>query len=115
MSNQSHSIDLVFVVDETGSMGGEIRAVQNHLLEMVRVISEFPTLERYMIGYFWLTFSLRIGLIGYRDHPPQDFSFVTRVAELSEDIEMVKVKIDNMAAGGGGDMPECLDPSFIYA
>lgn len=88
-------LDLVFVVDETGSMGAYIREVQSRLRQLVRALSKSPLCK-----------SLRIGVVGYRDHPPQDASFVTRVSPLSADIDEVARGIDRMEAQGGGDSPE---------
>lgn len=90
-------IDLVFLVDETGSMGPYIEEVKRRLLELVESIRSSP-----------LCRSLRLGLVSYRDHPPQDTSFVTRVVPLTEDLRSVREGVEQMQAAGGGDGPEAV-------
>lgn len=88
-------IDLVFLVDETGSMGAYIDEVKRRLLEIIDAIKAAP-----------LCRSLRMGLVGYRDHPPQDYSFASRAVPLTDDIEAIRRGVMEMAASGGGDGPE---------
>jgi hypothetical protein len=52
--------------------------------------------------------SLRIGLVEYRDHPPQDQSFVTRVNQLTGDLDKMRKTINRLKADGGGDVPEAV-------
>jgi Mg-chelatase subunit ChlD len=88
-------IDLVFLVDETGSMGEYIEQVKARLLEIIESIRHAP-----------LCRSLRLGLVSYRDHPPQDRSFASRVVPLTDDIASIKKGVQRMQASGGGDGPE---------
>lgn len=88
-------IDLVFLVDETGSMGEYIEEVKRRLLEIIESIRHAP-----------LCRSLRLGLVSYRDHPPQDRSFASRVVPLTDDIASIKKGVERMQASGGGDGPE---------
>jgi len=90
-------IDLVFCVDETGSMGSYIEEVKSRLLEIIEAVKSAP-----------LCRSLRMGLVGYRDHPPQDNSFASRVVPLTEDIGAIREGVMRMYASGGGDGPESL-------
>lgn len=88
-------IDLVFLVDETGSMGQYIEVVKQRLLELIESIRNAPLCK-----------SLRLGLVSYRDHPPQDRSFASRVVPLTDDIAAIKKGVQRMEASGGGDGPE---------
>lgn len=88
-------LDLVFLVDETGSMGAYIDEVKRRLLEIVDTIRAAP-----------LCRSLRMGLVSYRDHPPQDHTFASRVVPLTADIESIRTGVARMQASGGGDGPE---------
>jgi Ca-activated chloride channel family protein len=88
-------LDLVFLVDETGSMGAYIDEVKRRLLEIIEALKAAP-----------LCRSLRMGLVGYRDHPPQDYSFASRAVPLTDDIEAIRRGVMEMAASGGGDGPE---------
>jgi len=88
-------LDLVFLVDETGSMGAYINEVKLRLLELVEALRAAP-----------LCRSLRLGLVTYRDHPPEDSSFVSRVIPLTDDIDTIQRGVESMHASGGGDGPE---------
>lgn len=90
-------LDLVFLVDETGSMGEYIEEVKERLLELVEALRGAP-----------LCRSLRVGLVTYRDHPPQDSTFVSRVVPLTDDIAAVQRGVESMTAAGGGDGPEAV-------
>ncbi|UQA62535.1 VIT domain-containing protein [Polyangium aurulentum] len=88
-------LDLVFLVDETGSMGAYIEEVKQRLLEIIDALKSAPLCK-----------SLRIGLVSYRDHPPQDRSFASRVVPLTDDIAAIRAGVERMRASGGGDGPE---------
>jgi Ca-activated chloride channel family protein len=88
-------LDLVFLVDETGSMGAYIAQVQEHILRIIAALEHSP-----------LCTSLRVGFVGYRDHPPQDSSFASRVFALTHDVAAIKRAVAQLAASGGGDGPE---------
>ena len=90
-------LDLVFLVDETGSMGAYIEQVKRRLLELVAALRQSP-----------LCRSLRLGLVTFRDHPPQEHSFVSRVVPLSDDLAAVETGVSRMQAQGGGDGPEAV-------
>lgn len=44
---------------------------------------------------------LNVALILYRDHPPQDSTFVTQVHDFTDDAEEAKQSIDKASASGG--------------
>ncbi len=50
---------------------------------------------------------VRFGLVQYRDHPPQDQSFVTEVHDFTFSHKRMQSYVNTMAAGGGGDAAEC--------
>lgn len=89
-------VALCFVVDTTGSMAGFIRAAQRTLLDTIDRLSTHRGVN------------LRIGLVAYRDHPPQDKSYVTRVHSLTDDRERMQKVIGKLRARGGGDGPEAV-------
>ncbi len=90
-------LDLVFLIDETGSMGPYIQEVQERLLELINVLRSSP-----------LCTELRLGLVTFRDHPPQDATFVTRVLPLTSDWNEISAAVQRMRASGGGDGPEAV-------
>lgn len=89
------ALDLVFLVDETGSMGAYIAQVRTHLLALVAELRASP-----------LCRMLRLGIVSYRDHPPQDHTYASRTVALTDDIEAIRREVEMLTASGGGDGPE---------
>lgn len=89
-------VDLCFVIDTTGSMGGVIRAAQQTLLDTIERLSKHSGAN------------LQIGLVAYRDHPPQDRSYVTRIHPLTDNRKRMEKVIGNLRPHGGGDGPEAV-------
>ncbi|KAH3722440.1 Alpha-protein kinase vwkA [Pelomyxa schiedti] len=94
---QEGALDVVFVVDETGSMGGQIAVVQNNIRSMVDSIRAMASDSMF-------------GLIGYRDH--SDKWVVTVHTQLTRKISEVKRGVKEMAAEGGGDYPEAVADAY---
>lgn len=82
MRNEINAVDLAFVVDTTGSMGGLIAAAQK---QMIRMLDE---LTRTADINLWL------GVVEYRDHPPQD-TLVYRVHAFTDDLQKAQQTIKN--------------------
>lgn len=89
-------VDLCFVVDTTGSMSPFIGAAREALLDTVEALGARSGVD------------LRVGLVEYRDHPPQDYSFVTRLHALTADLKQLRKVIAGLKADGGGDHPEAV-------
>ncbi len=89
-------IDLAFVVDCTGSMASYIQKVQEHVISISNTIAKQ--------GNWDLCFAL----VCYRDHPPQDKSFVTRVFDFTPSLKVMQEYVREMKADGGGDAPEAV-------
>jgi len=87
-------LDLAFACDCTGSMSSYLRSAQDNIRSISQEIHSKAKAN------------VRYGLVKYRDHPPQDSTFVTEVYPFTEDIDVMKRNIDTMAAAGGGDGPE---------
>jgi hypothetical protein len=96
MTRELNHVDLCFVIDTTGSMGPFIQAAQQQLLDtMDRLRAESDV-------------DLQVGLVEFRDHPPQDTSFVTRAYPLTTDFKKMQKVINGLKADGGGDGPEAV-------
>lgn len=91
-----NQVDVCFVVDTTGSMGSFIAQAKAKLLETISLLSADSKMD------------LHIGLVEYRDHPPQDNSFITRVYPLTANLKQMQKNIDKLIANGGGDGPEAV-------
>jgi hypothetical protein len=55
---------------------------------------------------------IRIGLVAYRDRGDQ---YVTRLVDLSEDLDSVYATLMDFEAGGGGDTPESVNKALYDA
>ncbi|MGH8167454.1 MAG: vWA domain-containing protein [Woeseiaceae bacterium] len=94
-------IDVVFVLDTTGSMSGLIQTAKEKIWSIATTMaSAQPTPE------------IRIGLVGYRDRGDE---YVTRVIDLSSDLDSVYAELMDFQAGGGGDMPESVNKALYDA
>ena len=49
---------------------------------------------------------IRFGLIAFRDHPPQDRTYVTKNFGFSSEINVMEANLLGLKAMGGGDGPE---------
>jgi von Willebrand factor type A domain len=96
MRKELNQVDICFVVDTTGSMSSFINAAKKHLLKMISTLGSIAGLD-------W-----QVGLVEYRDHPPQDNSFVKRAYQLTSDLKKMEGTINKLAADGGGDAPEAV-------
>ncbi len=90
-------LDLVFMVDATGSMGSQISEVRQRLQQLIVALQESALCE-----------SLRLGLVSYRDHPPQENTYITQVTALTDDFASVRGDVLKLVASGGGDGPEAV-------
>ncbi|KAG2747761.1 hypothetical protein P692DRAFT_20875511 [Suillus brevipes Sb2] len=58
---------------------------------------------------------LRFGLIAFRDHPPQDQSFVTQQFPFTTDFGVVASNLAGLVVTGGGDRPEAQSDALSAA
>ncbi|KAI0632014.1 hypothetical protein C8Q77DRAFT_1059766 [Trametes polyzona] len=100
-------LDLVFVQDCTGSQGSYIASATKNIEEICNHIYESGKLQTRE--------DLRIGLIAYRDHPPQDHTYVTKNFGFSSDVGKVHQHLSGLYASGGGDGPEAVTAALAEA
>lgn len=93
------ALDLMFVVDTTGSMGDELSYLQNELSEIVtRVERESAQALR-----------IRTSVNFYRD---QGDDYVVRSFPFTGDLGQTLASLRTQYADGGGDYPEALDAAL---
>ena len=91
-------VDVVFVLDTTGSMSGLIQTAKEKIWSIATTMaSAQPTPE------------IRIGLVAYRDRGD---AYVTKVVDLSSDLDSVYATLMDFQAGGGGDSPESVNKAL---
>jgi hypothetical protein len=85
-------IEVVFVLDTTGSMSGLIEGAKQKIFSIAsRIATGKPTPR------------LKVGLVAYRDVGDE---YVTKRFDLSEDLDTVFTHLRQFRADGGGDTPE---------
>jgi len=87
-------IDLLLIMDTTGSMGGNIESAKK---DANRVIEEFEKDKDVK--------TLRAGFVAYRDH--KDI-YITKPHSFSNDFSSLYDFINELNADGGGDIPEAI-------
>ena len=86
------TLEMVFVLDTTGSMGGLIEGAKQRIWGIVNEAMQSPSRP-----------SVRVGLVAYRDNGDQ---YVTQVLPLTDDLDRVYTTLMQYRAEGGGDGPE---------
>ena len=88
--NDVFTLDLVFIMDITGSMGNYLDFCKQQILSVINKIMNDSTVM------------VKLGFVGYRDDFDSPHEYVI-YPELTKEIEMVKNFISNSKVGGGGD------------
>ena len=94
-------VDVVFVLDTTGSMGGLIQTAKEKIWSIATTMASAQQ-----------TPDIRIGLVAYRDRGDE---YVTRVVDLSSDLDSVYATLMDFQANGGGDTPESVNKALYDA
>ena len=85
-------VEMVFVLDTTGSMGGLIAGAKAKIWSIVNEIASAKPAPQ-----------VKIGFVAYRD---KGDAYVTQVHDLTPDLDAAFATLNGFAAEGGGDMPE---------
>jgi Mg-chelatase subunit ChlD len=86
------ALEMVFVLDTTGSMGGLIEGAKQRIWGIVNEVMQKPSRPR-----------VRVGLVAYRDIGD---AYVTKILPITEDLDQVYTTLMEYRADGGGDEPE---------
>jgi Mg-chelatase subunit ChlD len=98
---QSHRIEVVFVLDTTSSMSGLIQAAREKIWSIATTMAgaqENP--------------DIKMGLVAFRDRGD---AYITRVFDLSEDLDSMYASLMDFRAQGGGDGPESVNQALYDA
>lgn len=94
-------LDIAFVIDSTGSMMSYISGAKESIREIM-------TQSKIRFKRFNADESLlKFGVVAYRDHPPQETSFLTKHKDFSN-FQEASDFLNNLTASGGGDPPEAV-------
>src|SRR5262245_10623513 len=94
-------IEVTFVLDTTGSMQKLIDGAKQKIWTIAReMVAGKPSP------------AIKLGLIGYRDRGDQ---YITRVFDITDDLDAVYGHLTEFQAGGGGDNPESVNQALNEA
>lgn len=94
-------IEVCFVLDTTGSMSDLIQGAKEKIWGIANeMIAAKPTPE------------LRLALVGYRDRGDE---YVTKLTDLTADIDAIHAELMGFSADGGGDGPESVNQALHEA
>lgn len=91
-TNGNATLEMVFVLDTTGSMGGLLEGAKQRIWGIVNEVMQSSSHP-----------SVRVGLVAYRDRGDE---YVTKVLPLTTDLDQVYSTLMSYNAAGGGDTPE---------
>ena len=94
-------VEVVFVVDTTGSMGALIAGAK----EKVWYIAQDIVRQNQGAG-------IKMGLLAYRDRGDE---YITRIYDLTTDLDQAYANLMSFAAQGGGDAPESVNQALHEA
>lgn len=94
LPGRQSTIELMFVLDTTGSMGGMLEGAKAKIWGIVNDLLQ----QRNLAGA-----TVRVGLVAYRDRGD---NYVTKVTPLSANLDAVYSQLMSFRAEGGGDTPE---------
>lgn len=98
---QKPRVEVVFVLDTTGSMSDLIDGAKRKIWNIANaIVDSNPDADIYM------------GLVGYRDRGDD---YVTREYKLTKDIQDIYSKLLSFKADGGGDTPESVNEALDVA
>uniref|UniRef100_A0A2A4YV97 VWFA domain-containing protein n=1 Tax=OCS116 cluster bacterium TaxID=2030921 RepID=A0A2A4YV97_9PROT len=98
---QQQIVEVVFVLDTTGSMGGLLEGAKSKIWYIANEIQNAKT-----------NVEVRIGLIAYRDRGDD---YITKHFPITSDIHSIYAELIEFQAGGGGDAPESVNQALYEA
>lgn len=98
---EKQPLDVLFLIDSTGSMADEIHRIKATLLSIAESISTLPSQP-----------DLRFAMVAYRDRGDD---YVTRTFDFEPDPEKFLSTIQHLQAQAGGDYPESLNEALHAA
>ncbi len=95
------TLDLMFVIDTTGSMGDELRYIKTELNSIIKRVKHLHP-----------TTAIRYGLVVYRDKGDQ---YVVQSYPFQNSLSKMEALLSQQSADGGGDYPEAMDVAMKRA
>jgi Mg-chelatase subunit ChlD len=97
-ASKKPKVEVVFCLDTTGSMGGLLEGAKEKIWSICNAIaSGKPTPD------------LKVGLVAFRD---KGDAYVTKVFDLTDDLDAIHGHLKGFKAEGGGDFPESVNQAL---
>jgi Mg-chelatase subunit ChlD len=97
-ANARPRVEVVFVLDTTGSMSGMIQAAKEKIWSIAATMAAAQPAP-----------DIRMGLVAYRDRGD---AYVTKTVDLSSDLDSMYAALMDLQADGGGDGPESVNQAL---
>jgi hypothetical protein len=94
-------LDVLFLIDATGSMADEIQAIQSTIFDVAAQIDQLPGRP-----------NTRYGLVAYRDRGD---AFVVKTYDFTPNVAAFSGNLNTIKANGGGDYPESLNEGLYHS
>lgn len=94
-------LDVLFLIDATGSMADEINQLKENVRAIASQIDALPSAP-----------DVRFGMVTYRDRGDE---FITNVFDFTPNVEAFAANLAGVYADGGGDYPEDLNEALSQA
>lgn len=94
-------IELMLIIDTTGSMGDELEYLKSELAYVIEEIKKNNN-----------DISIYISLLSYRD---QNDAYITKYVEFTDDLNLTIAELKKQGANGGGDFEEAVQIAFNEA
>jgi Mg-chelatase subunit ChlD len=94
-------VEVVFCLDTTGSMGNLIEGAKQKIWSICNQIAGGKPVP-----------DLKVGLVAYRDKGDQ---YITKVIDLTDDLDSIHGQLKKFVAAGGGDEPEHVNKALYDA
>lgn len=111
---RSKGLDVVFVIDASASMLPYIEQSKTRLREIVSVVSSLVSGAKVTEGVAGKS-GIRFGIVAFKDYGDEYGIEATRSLPLTTEVETLQKALDEIAAGGGGDIPEPLNEALKAA
>lgn len=96
-------VDIAILLDTTGSMNSYLKSCKIFIRKLIRDAIRCITQYNYDSNDF-----LRVGLVCYRDHPPEGKSYGNFTLDFTHEIFNFKEVLKSITAKGGGDEAEAV-------
>jgi len=101
IGQQNSNIEVAFVLDTTGSMGGLIQGAKDNIWSIASSMASADSSP-----------TIKMGLVAYRDRGDD---YVTRISDLTDDLDTSYGTLMGFQANGGGDTPESVNKALYDA